>query len=137
MKTILLVLLLLYPLSSIVEAAEKKDPIDQAMEVSIEKDPSTAGMVGAYTDANAAWDKRMNVTYQSLKAKMQPKEWAALSLAQKAWLGYRDLQIKSINATFSRMEGSMWVPVSALKIMELTRERVLFLDSLLGAISER
>jgi uncharacterized protein YecT (DUF1311 family) len=107
------------------------------MEASIEKDSSTAGMVRAYSDANASWDKRVNAAYQSLKIKMDPKEWIALSLAQKAWLGYRDLHIKSINITFSRMDGSMWIPDSVLKIMQLTKERSLYLESLLRIVSER
>jgi len=103
----------------------------------MEKDPSTAGMVSAISDASIQWDKRMNSAYNSLKRKMEPGEWAALVAAQKAWLNYRDLQTKSIEATFSKMEGTMWVPASSAQVMEITKQRAIFLSALLETISER
>jgi uncharacterized protein YecT (DUF1311 family) len=115
----------------------KQDPIDRAMEAAMEKDPSTAGMIQAVSDAEVQWDKRMNSNYNSLRKAMEPDEWKSLVSAQKAWINYRDLQIASIEATYSKMEGSMWRPVSASRVMEITKERALFLEALLDNISER
>jgi uncharacterized protein YecT (DUF1311 family) len=115
----------------------KQDPIDRAMEAAMENDPSTAGMVQAIADATLQWDKRMNSVYQSLKKEMESDEWNSLVSAQKAWINYRDLQTASIEATYSKMEGSMWRPVSASRVMEITKERALFLEALLENISER
>ena len=119
------------------EDKAKQDPIDRAMEVAMDRDPSTAGMIEAIADATVRWDKRMNSTYNSLRKRMEPDEWKSLVSAQKAWLNYRDLQTVSIEDTYSRMDGTMWRPVSASRVMEITKERALFLEALLDNISER
>jgi len=116
---------------------EKKHPIDQAMEAAIDRDSSTAGMVQAVSKANKDWDKEMNALYQNLKKTMKPEEWAALVAAQKAWIVYRDAQTKSIVETYGHMEGTMYIPMSASAVMELTKDRALFLKSLQELISER
>jgi uncharacterized protein YecT (DUF1311 family) len=137
MKYYFVGLFLFYSCFAIAQNTAKKDPIDRAMEAAMEKDPSTAGMVRAISDATAQWDKKMNSIYKSLRKNMEADEWSSLVLAQKAWINYRDLQITSIEATYSKMEGTMWVPVSASRVMEITKERALFLESLLENISER
>jgi uncharacterized protein YecT (DUF1311 family) len=137
MKHYLLGLLLFSICCAFAEDTSKKDAIDRAMEAAIEKDPSTAGMVRAISDANVQWDKKMNSIYKSLRKKMESDEWTALVAAQKAWIGYRDLQTASIESTYSKMEGTMWIPVSASRAMEITKARTLFLEALLEDISER
>ena len=116
---------------------EKKHPIDQAMEAAMERDSSTAGMVRAVSKANKDWDKEMNDLYQDLKRKMKPEEWAALVAAQKAWIAYRDAQTKSIVETYGHIDGTMYIPMSASAVMELTKDRALFLKSFKELISER
>lgn len=116
---------------------EKKHPIDQALDAAMERDSSTAGMVQAVSKANKDWDKEMNVLYQDLKKTMKPEEWAALVAAQKAWIVYRDAQTKSIVETYGHMEGTMWIPMSASAVMELTKDRALFLKSLKETVSDR
>jgi uncharacterized protein YecT (DUF1311 family) len=137
MKYYVVGLFLFYSCFAIAQNTAKKDPIDRAMEAAMEKDPSTAGMVRAISDATVQWDKKMNSIYKSLRKNMEADEWSSLILAQKAWINYRDLQITSIESTYSKMEGTMWVPVSASRVMEITKERALFLESLLENISER
>ncbi|HEY8904184.1 MAG TPA: lysozyme inhibitor LprI family protein [Chthoniobacterales bacterium] len=139
MKLLHILLCLLIPLAQTFaeDSPTKKDPIDMAMDAAMDKDPSTAGMVKAISDANTKWDKRMNDAFQNLKKTMQPDEWHYLVLAQKDWLVYREAQLKSINVTFSKMDGTMWIPVSASKAMEITKERALFLESLVDTIGER
>jgi uncharacterized protein YecT (DUF1311 family) len=119
------------------EDAAKKDRIDLAMEKAMDADPSTAGAVQAFARAEKQWDARLNSVYDSLHRKMVPAEWKALVAAQKCWLTFRDAQKKSIEETYTRMEGSMWIPVAASKSMKLTRERALYLQSLLENIEER
>jgi uncharacterized protein YecT (DUF1311 family) len=118
-------------------ADEEKHPIDQAMEAAIDKDSSTAGMVQAISKANKQWDAEMNDLYQDLKKSMKPEEWAALVAAQKAWIVFRDAQIKSLVETYGHMQGTMYIPMSASAVMELTKDRSLFLKSLKEMISER
>ena len=132
-----LLLLALLTLAMPLQAGEEKHPIDRAMDAAMEKDPSTAGMVQAISKANKQWDKEMNALYQDLKKTMAAEEWAALVTAQKAWLVYRDAQTKSLVETYGRMEGTMWIPVSASAVMGLTKDRALFLQSLKDTVSER
>jgi uncharacterized protein YecT (DUF1311 family) len=122
---------------SIWEDKAKQDPIDRAMEAAMETDPSTAGMIQAIADASLRWDKQMHSTYNSLRKTMEPDEWKSLVSAQKAWLNYPDLQTASIEDTYSRMDGTMWRPISASRVMDITKERALFLEALLENISER
>ena len=102
-----LVVLLLASSNGLADEASRKDPIDDHMRSAIDRDPSTAGMVRAYSDASVQWDKRMNSAYRSLKKQMSPDEWQSLAAAQKAWVAYRDAQVKSLELTYSRMNGSM------------------------------
>jgi uncharacterized protein YecT (DUF1311 family) len=132
-----LVVLLLASSNGLADEASRKDPIDDHMRSAIDRDPSTAGMVRAYSDASVQWDKRMNSAYRSLKKQMSPDEWQSLVAAQKAWVAYRDAQVKSLELTYSRMDGSMWVPVSAASVLTITRDRALFLESLVETLSER
>jgi uncharacterized protein YecT (DUF1311 family) len=137
MKYPLLAFFLFSIVCSFGEDTAKQDRIDRAMEVAMEKDPSTAGMIQAISAADVKWDKRMNSAYNSLRKRMEAEEWKSLVSAQKAWINYRDLQIASIETTYSKLEGSMWRPVSASRVMEITKERALFLEALLENISER
>ena len=137
MKTTLLLIALLALAMPLRADDEKKHPIDQAMDAAIERDSSTAGMVQAVSKANKDWDKEMNALYQDLKKTMKPEEWAALVAAQKAWIVYRDAQIKSIVETYGHMDGTMYIPMSASAVMEITKDRALFLKSLKELVSER
>ena len=137
MKTNLLLIALLALAMPLRADDEKKHPIDQAMDAAMERDSSTAGMVNAVSKANKDWDKEMNALYQDLKKTMKPEEWAALVTAQKAWIVYRDAQTKSIVETYGHMEGTMYIPMSASEVMEITKDRALFLKSLKEMISER
>ncbi len=137
MKTALLLIALLALAMPLRADDEKKHPIDQAMDAAIERDSSTAGMVQAISKANKDWDKEMNDLYQDLKKTMKPEEWAALVAAQKAWIVYRDAQTKSIVETYGHMEGTMYIPMSASAVMEITKDRALILKSLKELISER
>lgn len=138
MKTAVVILLVLLActLGSFAEP-EKKDPIDAAMEKAMDKDPSTAGMVQAIQAAQDKWEKELNVVYAKLKKAMTKEEWTALVASQKAWLDYRDKEAKTQREIYSRMEGTMWVPVSASVNMELVKSRVLVLRGYLDNISER
>ena len=117
--------------------AEIEDPIDIAMDAAMERNGSTAGMCEAIAEAHEKWEARLNAVYAKLKKQMPPEEFAELQQAQRAWIAYRDLQIKSYEATYSRMDGTMWIPCSASAVMNLTKQRVQELEGILNLLSER
>ena len=133
MKNFILLLTALLSLSAI--HAQEKDPIDKAMEAAMEKNFSTAGMVQAIDAAHTQWDKKLNACYKGLEAKLPADEWKELVVAQRAWVAFRDAQIKAMDATFARLEGTMWIPIRAEMAMNLTRQRAQFLESMLDTVT--
>jgi uncharacterized protein YecT (DUF1311 family) len=94
-------------------------------------------MCEAIAAAHEKWEERLNAASAKLKKKMPAAEFAELQKAQRAWIAYRDLQIKSYEATYAKMDGTMWIPCGASAVMELTKQRVQDLESLLGLLDER
>ena len=136
-KKLFLIALGLFTFSIQLRAQEEKDPIEIQMDAAMEENGSTAGMVDAITEAQAKWESKLNATYKSLKKKMSADEFAALQQAQRAWIAYRDLQIKSYEATYAKMDGTMWIPIHASAVMNLLKQRVQELRNILGLLDER
>lgn len=137
MKIKILFLCLSFSTFLSVQGAEDKDPIEIQMDTAIEQNGSTGGQVEAITEANQKWETKLNAIYKSLKQKMQPDEFAALQQAQRAWITYRDKQLLSYESTYGKMDGSMWVPMHAYAVTNLTKKRVQELQTLLGLVEER
>lgn len=137
MKIKILFLCLSFSTFLSVQGAEEKDPIEIQMDAAIEQNGSTGGQVEAITEANQKWETKLNAIYKSLKQKMQPDEFAALQQAQRAWITYRDKQLLSYESTYGKMDGTMWVPMHAYAVMNLTKKRVQELQTLLGLVEER
>ena len=119
------------------EGSEVKDPIDIAMDAAMDRNGSTAGMCEAFAAAHEKWEERLNAAWAKLKKKMPADEFAELQKAQRAWIAYRDLQIKSYEATYSKMDGTMWIPISVSAVMNLTKERVQDLEGFLELLDAR
>ncbi|NBS52426.1 MAG: DUF1311 domain-containing protein [Spartobacteria bacterium] len=121
MRLFFLPALILMVAFSFAYSQEKKDPIEVRMDAAMRDNPSTAGMLDAI----------------KLKKRMPADEWVAFVQAQKSWLAYRDVQIESLNTTYSKMEGTMWLPARAHAEMDLTKQRAQFLKETLDLLSER
>ena len=137
MRLFFLPALILRVAFSFAYSQEKKDPIEVRMDAAMQDNPSTVGMLDAIAVAKREWDSRMNEDYAKLKKRMPADEWVAFVQAQKSWLAYRDVQIESLNTTYSKMEGTMWLPVRAHAEMDLTHQRAQFLKETLDLLSER
>ena len=105
--------------------------------IAMDRNGSTAGMCEAIAEAHERWEARLNTAWSKLKKKMPADEFSELQKAQRAWIAYRDLQIKSYEATYAKMDGTMWVPISVSAVMNLTKERVQNLEGFLGLLDER
>jgi len=115
--------------------AREKDPIDRALEAAMEKNSSTAGMVQAIDNAHKQWDQKLNTCYKALNKELPAAEWKELVIAQRAWVAFRDAQIKAMDVTFDRMEGTMWIPIRAEMAMNITRQRAQFLENMLHNVT--
>ena len=114
-----------FPLCAADDGEEKKHPIDQKIEKLSDDAKSTAASSDAYRKGLELWDAEMNRVYQDLKKLLPEKSFAVLKASQVQWLAYRDAQIAFINSCYDQYEGTMYQPMRASAIMEVTRARAL------------
>lgn len=90
---------------------------------------STGDQDECETQALKSYDKRMNGAYSKL-LKMLPAEAAKdLKAAQRAWIGYRDLEAHARDGLFATRQGTMYAPMEAGAETDLTRDRTLLLEN--------
>jgi uncharacterized protein YecT (DUF1311 family) len=123
------------PLES--DPAIEKHPIEVEMESAIDEDPSTAGMHKVFRDARDKWEKEIIKSFSKLKETMEPEEFEALRISQRAWQSYRDAEVKVQGEIYSREQGTMWGPIAISDEMELYRSRAMQLDAYLFIVSDR
>lgn len=114
----------------------QKHPIDKAEDACTEKDGSTAGMTNCAYKAYDAWDKELNRSYNALMKELSPKEKEILKNAQKKWLDYRDNEFKLIDAIYSKVEGTMYIPMRVEERIAIVKQRSLKLTSHLELMRE-
>ncbi len=122
-----LTLLLFTTCGSLYAEPKEKDPIDIAMEKSVEKNGSTQGLVLAHNEAEEKWKKEIDRALTELKKVMTPEQWKALQASQKAWGAYRDKEFDNLMEIYRAMPGTGSGPRHSEKEMELTKERALLL----------
>lgn len=111
-------------------------PIDKALEACIDKNGSTAGMVGCTDKAYAAWDKELNQNYGALMKALKPSQKEALRLAQLEWIKSRDLDFKLIDSIYDTMQGTMYIPMRIDARMEVVKQRAQELKGFLDLVQE-
>ena len=128
MKT--LILAVLFSLFSLPLLAQNDDhPIDKFLDECMEKDMSTAGMVKCINEAYDKWDAELNRVYKLLIKNVDDKSAASLKSAQVEWIAFRDKEFKLIDDIYSKLEGTMYIPMRAADRMEIVKKRVLELDA--------
>jgi uncharacterized protein YecT (DUF1311 family) len=131
----LLLLWLLLP--TIVSAQEtQKHPIDVALEICTEKDPSTAGLVRCTGIAYKKWDQELNKNYQTLMSKLKTADKRLLRSAQLSWVAYRDNEFKLIDSIYDKIQGTMYIPMRTEEKMHIVKQRALALASHVNMLGE-
>jgi uncharacterized protein YecT (DUF1311 family) len=127
MNRLIALLVLLYNCTTLPAAdeAEKKHPLDSKIEKLADVAGSTAESTAAFSTGLELWDKELNRVYQELKKALPEKSFAALKTSQVQWLAYRDAQIAFIHSCYDQYEGTMYQPLRASAIMEVTSARAL------------
>jgi uncharacterized protein YecT (DUF1311 family) len=130
-------LLLFILLPTIVSAQEpRKHPIDEALDICTEKDPSTAGMVRCTDIAYKKWDQELNKNYQLLMSKFKPAGKGLLKSAQLSWIAYRDNEFKLIDNIYDGIQGTMYIPMRIDEKMQIVKQRALALASHVDMLAE-
>jgi uncharacterized protein YecT (DUF1311 family) len=113
-----------------------KHAIDKALDACLDKNQSTAGMVECEDKAYDKWDKELNRLYGELMKKISPDAKATLKEAQVQWLKFRDAEFKLQDALYSKLEGTMYIPMRADSRMQLVKKRALELKSHLDLLKD-
>ncbi|MCX6160817.1 MAG: DUF1311 domain-containing protein [Ignavibacteriae bacterium] len=107
---------------------ENDHPIDKQLSACYEKNPSTAGMVNCINEAFEKWDALLNKCYKLLIAKLDEESAKALKSAESEWIAYKEKEINFIDKMYSTKEGTMYIPMRAYSIMNITKTRALELE---------
>ena len=108
-----------------------KHPIDKMLEACLDKNSTTAGMVDCISKADDRWDKELNRVYAELMKRLSPDARAKLKEAQVQWLKFRDSEFQLQGEIFSKLEGTMYIPMSADSQMQVVKKRALDLKAYL------
>lgn len=116
----------------------RKHAIDVQIDELLARDESTHGMIQAFGKGQELWDKELNRVYKELMKALanDPEGKKALVEAQRAWIAFRDQELKLLHAVYSRKDGSMFRPMAADDVMNVTRARAIELKDRLSIITE-
>jgi uncharacterized protein YecT (DUF1311 family) len=118
-------------IQSVAEEKLRKHPIDVKTEAAEEKAMSTAEQTQAQDYSLKLWDAELNRVYAKLKKRLKPATFAALQSAQRDWIKYRDSQQKCLTELYQQFQGTMFTPMHAAAVKEITRVRALELTHIL------
>jgi uncharacterized protein YecT (DUF1311 family) len=133
---LLFAVLILLPAASRSQS-QKKHPIDRALEACITRDSTTAGMTKCADKALEMWDKELNRVYNDLAAKLDPKGKQSLKTAQIDWIKFRDSEYGLIDFVYSRMEGTMYIPMRVEARADVVRKRAVALKDYLDLLKDQ
>jgi uncharacterized protein YecT (DUF1311 family) len=124
-KEILFFVIVLFFVSAKLFAQDYTHPIDKFLDSCMEKDYSTAGMVKCITEATKMWDAELNKYYKLLMKKLDDVSAKTLKESELKWIEYKEKEIDNIAMIYAKLDGTMYIPMRASAIMELTKTRAL------------
>ncbi|GGO81490.1 hypothetical protein GCM10011348_20650 [Marinobacterium nitratireducens] len=119
--------------------ADESHPLDRRLDdcLSLEENASTAGMLDCIDDAARRWDTELNNNYRRLLSQLTPSRQERLRASQRAWLQYRDRERDAADAIYGGLEGTMYLPMHAMRVLRITSTRALELDDYLSLLQGR
>lgn len=107
--------------------AQDDHPIDTELNECLNNTSTTAGMGNCGSKAHEQWDAELNYYYKSLRNELSDDSKMVLIDSQRAWIKYRDLEIKNIRSMYGSKLGSMWGLIALSDISKITKTRALTL----------
>lgn len=108
---------------------ELKDCLD------LEENYTTKGMVDCINSATTKWDAELNTRYKKILSLLTVEQKEKLKISQRKWIEFRDKEIELSIQIYSDMQGTMWIPVSSQKKLDLTRQRTIDLENYIGDLT--
>lgn len=128
--------LFLIPAPSIARASAPHR-IDKALAGCLDQAMSTAAQSRCSYAAYEQWDKELNRAYGALAKAIDPSARQALKSAQQDWLKHRDTEFALIDAIYSSLDGTMYIPMRVQSRTRIVQERTMQLLDYLDLLGMR
>lgn len=124
-KTLLFFAISIFILSSKVFSQEIPHPIDVFLDSCMEKNQSTMGMTKCTDEAVKMWDDELNKYYKILMTMLDDESIKALKSAEKQWIEFKDKEFTNIDLIYSKLDGTMYIPMHSYAKLEIIKARAL------------
>lgn len=132
-----LVLLFFVPaLAAFAREPGPQNAIEAELQRCQDKNASTAGTIECIQAAAARWDKQLNAAYSRLRSRLGAAGKQSLQASQLRWIDYRDTEYRLVDALYSSLQGTMYLPMGEYRKMKIVKTRALELDSYLRLVTE-
>lgn len=135
-KKILFFVIVLLFISAKLFSQESVHPIDKYLDSCMEKDYSTFGMVKCTEEAIQMWDDELNKYYKLLMKILDEESAKTLKASEIQWIEFKEKEMKNIEQIYSKMEGTMYIPMKYYAKMEVIKTRALQLANFYDLLKE-
>lgn len=104
---------------------ESNHPIDKYLDSCMERDYSTFGMVKCTEEAIQKWDDELNKYYKLLMKTLDDESAKILKESELQWIEFKNKEMKNIEKIYSKLEGTMYIPMKYYAKMEIIKTRAL------------
>jgi uncharacterized protein YecT (DUF1311 family) len=124
-KIFLLFAILIIAVSSRVFSQETPHPIDVYLDSCMERNQSTMGMTKCTDDAFKMWDDELNKYYKILMKTLDDESAKTLKSAEIQWIEFKEKEFTNIDIIYSKMDGTMYIPMHSYAKLEIIKARAL------------
>ncbi len=97
--------------------------IEKEVEACIEKDYSTAGMVGCIGKASEQYQEQIVLLSADINAQLDAEQKASFAKANAEWEAFRNAQLLFLRDVYGKAEGTMFRPMSAESASDIYQRR--------------
>jgi uncharacterized protein YecT (DUF1311 family) len=135
-KGIFIFVFVLLFVSAKLYSQNSQHPIDVYLDSCMEKNPSTIGMVKCTEEAIQMWDNELNKYYKILMKVLDEESAKTLKASELKWIEFKEMELKNIEKIYSKMEGTMYIPMKYYAKMEIVKTRALQLGNFYDLLTE-
>jgi uncharacterized protein YecT (DUF1311 family) len=106
-------------------AQETPHPIDVFLDSCLEKNISTMGMTQCTDEAVKMWDAELNKYYKILMSVLDDESVKSLKAAEVQWIIFKDSEFENIDMMYSKLDGTMYIPMHSYAKLEIIKARAL------------
>jgi uncharacterized protein YecT (DUF1311 family) len=116
---------------------ESQHPIDRYLDSCFEKSNyTTVGMVNCTEDVIKMWDDELNKYYKLLMNILDEESAKTLKASELQWIEFKEKEMKNIEKIYSKMEGTMYIPMKYYAKMEIIKTRAMQLANFYDLLTE-